>query len=139
VIIVERSEGVVRRRKRSRVIRVGIVDTELKYWIGTLRIIKLREFLRGLLRTLKMVYGRGLIIVCRTGDELTVEFASYYGVKYEYCGGFGLGYRVNDLDLIVRSCDIIYCIEPYDRPLRDTRYVVSLARSLGRKVYLIRL
>ena len=134
----ERSEGVVRRRKRSRVVRVGIVGTELKYWIGTLRIIRLREFLRGLLRTLKMVYGKGLIIVCRTGDELTVEFASYYGVKYEYCSGLGLGYRGKDLDLIVKKCEIVYCIEPYDRPLRDTRYVLSLARSLGKQAYLIR-
>jgi len=138
---VERSEGVVgrKRRKRGRFVRVGIVGTELKYWVGTLRIARLREFLRGLLRTLKMVYGSRLVVVCRSGDELTVEFASYYGVKYEYCGGLGLGYRANDLDLIVRSCDIVYCIEPYDRPLRDTRYVVSIARSLGKQVYLIRL
>ena len=91
------------------------------------------------MRTLKIVHRRGLIIVCRTGDELTVEFASYCRVRYEYCSGLGLGYRANDLDLIVRSCDIVYCIEPYDRPLRDTKYVVSLARSLGRQVYLIRL
>jgi len=40
---------------------------------------------------------------------------------------------------MVKSCDIIYCIEPYDRPLRETRYVLSLAKSLGRQVYLIRL
>ena len=43
------------------------------------------------------------------------------------------------LDLIVKKCDIVYCIESHDRPLRNTRYAVSLARSLGRRVYLIRL
>ena len=42
-----RSEEGVRRGKRGRAVRVSIVGTELKYWVGTLRIIRLREFLGG--------------------------------------------------------------------------------------------
>jgi len=82
------------------------------------------------MRASKAVYGEGLVIACGTGDELAVELASYYGVRCECCSGLGLGYGVDDLDLIAKKCDIVCCIEPYDGPLRDARCVLSLASLL---------
>ena len=132
--------------RRDRVLRVAIVGASQRRWTNSAEVKRARKFIKDLLRTYKLVYKDGLVVIsggCLYGgvDIWAVEIARELGIRtlvYPPRGHSWEHFKERNIK-IAESCDVLYCIEPRTNPSRGGRWTLEYARKLGKTVYLIRI